>query len=104
MAKFDEACRTFDNFNGYIGNPPTNEAEYNELLSQQNVFVGPAPSWNDLIPLMKEKQAILNRREQYPDVKEQLDKLYHDIANGNLDTNGEFFRTIKTVKDANPKS
>ena len=104
MAKFDDACRTFNNFNGYMGNPPSNEAEYNELLAQQNLFTGSAPSWSDLQPLMVTAQAHINRREQYPQVKEQLDKLYHDIANGNLNTNGEFYRAIKAVKDANPKS
>jgi len=45
-----------------------------------------------------------NRRsEQYPALGEQLDKLFHDIENGTLDTNGDFFRTLKAVKDANPK-
>ena len=34
---------------------------------------------------------------------EQLDKLYHDIENGTLDTSGEFFTSRKAIKDANPK-
>ena len=45
-----------------------------------------------------------NRRsEQYPPLGEQLDKLFHDIENGTLDANGEFFTTLKAVKDSNPK-
>lgn len=35
---------------------------------------------------------------------EQLDKLYHDIENGTLDTSGEFFTSRKAIKEANPKS
>ena len=43
------------------------------------------------------------RKESYPDIAEQLDKLYHDINNGTLDETGEFFTALKTVKDDNPK-
>lgn len=43
------------------------------------------------------------RKESYPDIAEQLDKLYHDINNGTLDETGEFFIALKTVKDDNPK-
>lgn len=40
----------------------------------------------------------------YPSIREQLDKLYHDIDDGKLDKTGEFYKTLKAVKDANPKS
>ena len=40
----------------------------------------------------------------YPDKAEQLDQLYHDMAAGKLDTTGEWFKAIKAVKDAAPKS
>jgi len=43
------------------------------------------------------------RAEAYEDVKEQLDKLYHDMTAGKLDTTGEWHKAIKAVKDANPK-
>ena len=43
------------------------------------------------------------RENAYPELKEQLDKLYHDINNGTLDDTGEFFTALKTVKDDNPK-
>ena len=39
----------------------------------------------------------------YPDLGEQLDALYHDIENGTLTTDGNFFKTIKAVKDKYPK-
>ena len=44
-----------------------------------------------------------DRQRAYPDIAEQLDKLYHDIDNGTLDETGEFFTALKTVKDDNPK-
>ena len=43
------------------------------------------------------------RQNEYPPLAEQLDKLFHDIENGTLDQNGEFFTTLKSVKDSNPK-
>lgn len=44
-----------------------------------------------------------DRRMQFPEIGEQLDKLFHDIENGTLDQTGEFFTALKAVKDANPK-
>ena len=43
------------------------------------------------------------RKLAYPSIEEQLDKLFHDIDNGTLDKNGEFYSVIKTIKDNNPK-
>ena len=40
--------------------------------------------------------------KQYPDLKEQLDNLYHDIKNNNLN-NGEWIKSIEKVKLDNPK-
>jgi len=48
-------------------------------------------------------QYQLDRKSEYPDIGEQFDKLYHDIANGTLDQTGEFFTAIKAIKDAHPK-
>jgi len=39
----------------------------------------------------------------YPDLGEQLDKLFHDIENGTLDNTGSFFTALKAVKENNPK-
>ena len=44
------------------------------------------------------------RRNSYPSIQEQLDKLYHDMTAGKLDTTGEWHKAIKAIKDANPKS
>ena len=43
------------------------------------------------------------REPAYEDIKDQLDKLYHDMTAGKLDATGEWHKSIKAVKDANPK-
>ena len=53
-----------------------------------------------------ERQATqykLDRKQEYPDIGEQLDKLFHDIKNDTLDQTGEFFTSIKAIKDSHPK-
>ena len=47
---------------------------------------------------------ILNKRaNEYKELKEQLDLLYHDMVADKGDKTGEWFKHIKAVKDANPK-
>ena len=43
------------------------------------------------------------RRNTYPKIGEQLDKLFHDIDRGTLDKDGTFYQAIKAVKDDIPK-
>jgi len=45
----------------------------------------------------------LKRRSEYKELKEQLDLLYHDMVADKGDKTGEWFKHIKSVKDANPK-
>ena len=49
----------------------------------------------------KEYQRI--RAEAYPELKEQLDLLYHDMAANKGDKTGEWFKAVKAVKDATAK-
>ena len=45
----DASIFSFENFKGkYIGNMPTNETEYNSLVSEQDVFTGTAPTWAEI--------------------------------------------------------
>ena len=44
-----------------------------------------------------------DRRTEYPYFGEQLDKLYHDITAGKLDATGEWYKSIKAIKDKYPK-
>ena len=43
------------------------------------------------------------RRKAYKSIPDQLDQLYHDMIAGKLDSTGEWAKSIKAVKDANPK-
>ena len=43
------------------------------------------------------------RRGEYPKIPEQLDKLYHDMTAGKLDATGEWYKSIKAIKDKYPK-
>jgi len=44
-----------------------------------------------------------NRKEAYPSIGDQLDMLYHAIDSGNLDKTSDFYTSLKSIKDANPK-
>jgi hypothetical protein len=47
---------------------------------------------------------VLNTRaSEYPELKEQLDLLYKDMAADKGDKTGEWFKAVKKVKDDNPK-
>ena len=43
-----------------------------------------------------------NREQEYPSLKDQLDMLYHDIKEDNLN-NGKWFNAITAVKNSIPK-
>ena len=45
----------------------------------------------------------IDRGLAYPQLAEQLDKIYHDITAGKLDETGEWYKAVKKVKDDNPK-
>ena len=44
------------------------------------------------------------RKKEYPAIEEQLDKLFHDIKNGTLNKNGDFYNAISGVKSKYPKA
>lgn len=43
-----------------------------------------------------------NREKEYPSIKDQLDMLYHDLKEGNLN-NGTWMTAITAVKENHPK-
>lgn len=44
-----------------------------------------------------------NRAQAYPEIKEQLDMLWHAIDSGSLDKNSDFYLTLKAIKNRYPK-
>ena len=43
------------------------------------------------------------RAAAYAELKEQFDLLYHDMTAGKGDATGEWYKSVKAVKDATPK-
>lgn len=89
-----------DNWYPYVDGPeltdPVNQIEEHYLDSDQLVI-----SWRLIdapAPLYDQQ-----RNWEYPPIHDQLDKLWHDIENGTLDTTGEFYSAIKQIKDMYPK-
>jgi len=46
MAKFDIIVSKKENFQGYTGNPPSNETAYNAMKA--DMFSGTAPTWSEI--------------------------------------------------------
>lgn len=60
--------------------------------------------YNELVTLWTTtNEPRTDRALSYPNIEEQLDKLFHDIDAGKLDKTGAFYNALKAVKDANPK-
>ena len=89
--------------------------EVDSDLSEQEVFFGCTvgsdgiiiPKESDERKTIRELKAVrYNRKDEYPDIGEQLDMLYHAIdSNSDLKTKfSSFYTSIKAVKDKYPKS
>jgi len=50
-----------------------------------------------------EYKNLYQQKRQYEAIGEQLDKLWHNIDDGELDKTGSFYTSIKAVKDEFPK-
>ena len=81
-----------------------------DKIEIQDVGV-PAPFRQDIQNEIERLQAIEdateyqhNRREQYPEIGDQLDMLWHSIDSGSLDKTSDFYLSLKSVKDDNPKT
>ena len=46
MALFDKIVNKKENFQGYTGNPPSNETEYDAIKT--DMFDGEAPNWTEI--------------------------------------------------------
>ena len=64
------------------------------------------PSIAALEAEIQRQQTLLYKDEraaQYPTITDQLDMLWHAIDSGSLDKDSDFYKSLKAVKDANPK-
>ena len=78
MATFDNVIINNDNFKGYIGNPPTTEAEYSALDCWTDSAL--APSWSSVSADMLLEDVRLNRKAAY-DLLNQDEMRYNDLTN-----------------------
>ena len=67
------------------------------------------PTWSEMLTEVHRQREVYDyyswerdREQQYPDLKDQLDMLYHDIKSGKIN-NGEWINTIDLIKSRNPK-
>ena len=101
---------------------PTNESEFNKMFrkvtgADDNGSAIESDNPNDfgvtcdqIVEKQKELQADYDskqyqrdRKISYPEIKEQLDLLYHDMTAGKGDKTGEWYKAVNKVKTDNPK-
>ena len=49
------------------------------------------------------KEYVLQRKNEYPEVRDQLDMLWHSMNNGDSEISEPFYSTIKEIKIKYPK-
>ena len=90
---------------------PHNEEEFNKVIWMDHdtppVTWAEVVSAGDTLDAEYASQAYArNRKEEYPDLAEQLDMLWHAIDAGTLDDRdhrNKFYSMLKKVKTDNPK-
>jgi len=92
IKQFETIRRLYPNMHYIDG-----EESFDEAGNKINVDMD---SVNNLI---SSEQYMVNRRDAYQTIADQLDQQYHDMTAGKLDATGEWHKAIKAVKDANPK-
>ena len=101
---------------------PKNESEFNakfkKVVGQDatgTAILSDDPSdfgitWKEVSDQMKiEEQKFSDmeyarkRKDEYPDLAEQFDLLFHDMTSGKGDKTGEWYKAVNKVKTDNPK-
>jgi hypothetical protein len=83
-----------DNFKGYVGKPPTTEAEYLDLNCWVDASI--ALTWAEIEADVALKEVQKNRAAAYPSIADQLDTIYHSGIDA-------WKATITAVKEEFPK-
>lgn len=104
MAYFDDIIfnKYYSNFKGYRGNPPESKEEYAAMDIWTDKTI--APTWEEISIGIENQKVKEARKKQYPDIKDQLDMLWHAIDTNSLNKTSDFYTSLKTVKDNNPYS
>jgi hypothetical protein len=83
---------SIDNFTVVWGNPE-DEIERSVIVKKYNDM---QEEWNSQAYARK-------RQDEYPDLAEQFDLLFHDMTSGKGDKTGEWYKAVNKVKTDNPK-
>jgi hypothetical protein len=80
---------------------------YLESENKEQFIIDKISEWgvckDELLIILNNTNKIIRER-QYPKVVEQLDMLWHEInTTGTISENGDWFNTIKEIKDNHPK-
>jgi hypothetical protein len=88
----------------WYGWSDTGEMTYDKIFLQNSDAT--LPTEEEVTDKLEELTIEYNRYVSYPDLREQLDKLFHDIDSGLLGEDaktGSLYLALKEVKDNNPK-
>ena len=77
-----------------------NEADYNANVTATGVT---KLSWSELQTEMAKVAYVEKRQGEYPQLAEQFDMLFRDIAANKVTTDGELYKTLSKVKLDHPK-
>jgi hypothetical protein len=100
-----------------IGFPQTVKTSGNDWLPfvEGPELVNTATQWNEYVYVAEGDYVTIavhgdptplysqRRQDEYAPLADQLDMLWHDINNNSLNSDGKFFKHIKSVKDKYPK-
>lgn len=109
MAYFDDWLDSQNKNPIYVGNPPTDEADYKTRVSFPDGES--APTWSEVVAGVA-LQEIIDKRlyayysEDIQGLSLQLEKIYDDIDAGKFGENaktGQFYTFIKNIKQKYPK-
>lgn len=84
-----------------------NPQAYADIVAQANREHKIIKVVDDELVLVEKEPVVLGykalRAREYPQLKEQLDMIWHAIDTGSLDKDSDFYKTLKKVKDKYPK-
>ena len=99
-----------DYMGAIIGWKHNHQAGMSTVDGEITKFPGGIPSDSDINTWKTEYDAHITatayqekRASAYPELKEQLDMLYHDMTAGKGDKTGDWYTAIAKVKSDNPK-
>ena len=80
---------------------------YADIVAQANREHKTIKIVDDELVLVEKEPVVLGykmlRAREYPQLKDQLDMIWHAIDDGKLDKSSDFYLMLKEVKDAYPK-